>query len=66
MNVKELKEKLNEFEDNRQVVLHQWKKETSSFVGLNLSATPRANTKNLLVLIVDDLAQVVPLREKGN
>lgn len=64
MNVKELRARLRHFEDDRQIVLHRWDGEESSFVSLNFSATPRANTKNLCVMIVDEITQIVPLMDK--
>lgn len=51
MKVKKLIEVLKKHQGDREVVLYNWDGENSSFIALELSCTPRANSKNLLVLV---------------
>ena len=64
MNVKEMKKVLENYEDDREVVLWDWddsRKEPSLFYSLVLTATPTANSKNMLVF--NGVGLIKPTRE---
>ena len=64
MKVKEMIRYLNKYSDDREVVLHHWTGTESLFLPLIPAATPTANSKNMIVLITDDLNIVTPVRPK--
>lgn len=65
MKIKELIEFLNKFEADREVVLHEWQGGISGsrFISLLPACTPKANTKNLVVLrgsgLIEPISEVV-------
>lgn len=62
MKIRDLKKRLENEDDDREIVLHVWSGRGSAYVKLRPSPNPYANSKNLFVLI-DAHALVKPIME---